>query len=77
MVDTAVRTRRPIGKLALEQCGLRLELAVMHTQPGWYIGTYNDEGPVSRESEERWPTRKQAQEALDAGGDAWTQRWVP
>jgi hypothetical protein len=60
------------GKLALLYCGLQLRLQVLKSAAGYYIGTADDDGPVSRESEEYWSDRMVAQAALDRG--AWTQR---
>lgn len=68
----------PSGKLALEYCGLSLPVEVLQSARGYYLGTYSiEEGPVSRESAEYWPTEEAAQKALDAGPDAWTQRDHP
>ena len=67
----------PTGLLAREYCGLRLPLQVLRSAAGHYIGTFDESGPVSRESVEYWPTREAAQAALEAGGDAWTQREEP
>jgi len=62
------------GQLARE-AGLRLPLQVLQSAAGYYLGTADEEGPVSRESVEYWPTEAQAQTAL-AGieGTDWTQR---
>jgi len=53
-------------------CGLPLQ--VLKSAAGFYIGTADEMGPMSRDSVEYWPTEDQAQTALDAGRDAWTQR---
>lgn len=67
----------PIGRLANE-IGYRLPLSVLESFRGFYLGTANDEGPVSRESVEYWRTREAAQSALSAGeGKGWTQRIEP
>jgi len=64
------------GYLAVKYCGLSLPLRVLCSGAGYYIGTGSDElGPVSRESEEYWPTRDAAQTALDTGN--WTQKHTP
>lgn len=63
------------GRMAFEELGLRLELTVLHSNAGYYIGTYDEEGPVSRESEEYYRTREAAQYALD--NNEFTQNWVP
>lgn len=66
---TAVR----IGALAWT--GKRLPLQVLRSAAGHYIGTQDDEGPVSRESVEYFLTHLAAQRALDT--HAWTQRAHP
>src|SRR3546814_12614002 len=53
MATTDIRV--PHGKLALEFGGNRLPLAVLKSHRGYYLGTYDDCGPVSRESAEYWP----------------------
>lgn len=63
------------GKLAKEYCGVRLPLQVCQSNAGHYIGTYDDEGPCSRESAEYFQTQEEAQQALDSGD--WTQRERP
>ncbi|HBD1844121.1 TPA: hypothetical protein KIA93_000327 [Salmonella enterica] len=61
------------GKLAKEVCGLDLPLQILHSAGGYYIGTFNNElGPVSRESQEYYPSFERAQQALEMG--TWTQR---
>jgi hypothetical protein len=65
-----------IGKLALEYCGKALQIRVMRTAAGWYIGTANDDGtPCSRESNEYFRSQDAAQDALDTGN--WTQKINP
>ena len=63
------------GALALAYTGKRLPLQVLRSAAGHYIGTHDDEGPVSRESVEYFPTHLAAQRALDT--HAWTQRAHP
>lgn len=63
------------GALALAWTGKRLPLQVLRSAAGHYIGTQDDEGPVSRESVEYFPTHLAAQLALDT--HAWTQRAYP
>lgn len=60
------------GKLAREHCKLRLPLQVLNSSAGFYIGTVNTEGPVSRESVEYWNQEESAHLALCF--DLWTQR---
>ena len=63
------------GQLALTYCGKFLPLEVLQSAAGHYIGTQDDEGPVSRESVEYFPNHLAAQRALDT--HAWTQRAHP
>ncbi len=46
-------------------------LTVCQSGAGFYVGCWNQEGPVSRDSE-YFPTREAAQEALD--NRSWEQR---
>lgn len=57
------------------QHGYDLVLKVQRSAAGFYLGTSDHEGPVTRESQEYWPTREEASAAL-AGveGIDWTQR---
>ena len=64
----------PSAKLASE-FGLRLPVQILQSYAGWYLGSANEEGPVSRESLEYWPRKEQAQNALNEG--LWTQRNEP
>ena len=59
------------GKLALE-AGYKLPLKVCKSGAGFYIGTWDCEGPCSRESELYYRTREEAEDALQTGN--WTQR---
>ena len=63
----------PSGLLAAH-AGKRLPLQVLRSAAGLYLGTYDD-GPVSRESVEYFPTHEAARHALETG--AWTQRQHP
>lgn len=60
------------GKLAHQLLGVRLELMVLQSAAGFYLGTVDDEGPVSRESQEYWPSREAAERAL-ADSSLWSQ----
>ncbi|MFC4250337.1 hypothetical protein [Sinimarinibacterium flocculans] len=60
------------GVLALAYTGKCLPLQVLSSAAGYYIGTYDDAGPVTRESVQYFPTHQAAQQALSTG--AWTQR---
>lgn len=68
-------THSKIGKLALECCNVRLPIQVLQSNAGYYIGTFDEEGPCSRESLEYFPTYQTANEALTL--DLWTQRDEP
>lgn len=48
------------------ECKVKLENQVCRSAAGYYIGTYCDCGPYSRESG-YYKTREIAQEALDSG----------
>lgn len=66
----------PHGKLAHEYCGVKLPLQVLQSAAGFYLGTIDpNEGPVSRESEEYFPSQKAAEAAMTSG--EWTQRHQP
>jgi hypothetical protein len=60
------------GKLALSVCHVELPLQVLKSQAGFYIGTFDEEGPCSRESFEYFPTKEAAFAALETG--EWTQK---
>lgn len=60
-----------LGLLA-QRAGKDLPLEICYSAAGFYLGTYDDQGPYTRESQEYWPKREQAQRALEAG--LWTQR---
>ena len=68
-------TNPHFGALAWRHTGKRLPLHVLRSVAGYYIGTVDDEGPISRESVEYFPTRDLAERALVTGG--WTQRLLP
>lgn len=60
------------GALAFHS-GYRLNLEVLSSGAGWYIGTFSPEvGPVTRESLEYFPSREAAHKALASG--EFTQR---
>jgi hypothetical protein len=60
------------GHLALQVIGRDLPLQVLESAAGFYLGTADDEGPVSRESQEYFGDFASAQQALKTG--SWTQR---
>ncbi|WP_211460838.1 hypothetical protein [Collimonas silvisoli] len=64
-----------IGYLALNYMDKRLPLQICRSSAGYYIGTADEDGPVSRESIEYFPTRRTAGLALDTG--CWQQRPHP
>jgi len=74
MSTTAATKIAPIGQLALTWCKKRLPLQVMKSHAGHYLGTCDDDGPCSRESE-YFRSAAAAQSALDNG--TWTQRDEP
>jgi hypothetical protein len=60
------------GQLAA-QYGEMLPLRVLSSANGFYLGTFSPEdGPVTRESVEYFPTREAADEVFASG--SWTQR---
>ncbi|ECA1950131.1 hypothetical protein EJH27_01495 [Salmonella enterica subsp. enterica serovar Virchow] len=61
-----------VGLLAATFAGLSLPLQVLRSGAGYYIGTRNEEGPVSRESVEYFSTFSLAERALKQG--TWSQR---
>lgn len=63
------------GYLAKKYSQVSLELTVLKSAAGFYIGTCDELGPVSRESVEYYPTLDQAAEALFCS--TWTQRTNP
>lgn len=63
------------GQLAMSFCQLQLPVKVLTALNGYYIGTQNEDGPVSRESVEYWTSKDHAQRALENG--KWTQRSEP
>lgn len=62
------------GMLAA-QAGFRLPLQVLQSAAGFYLGTCDQEGPVSRESAEYFASERQAVQAMASGH--WTQRPHP
>jgi len=47
-------------------CGLTPQLQICRSMAGYYVGTYCECGPYSRESD-YYKTAEQAQKALDSG----------
>lgn len=65
----------PVGHLALICTGQRLPLQVLRSAAGYFIGTADNDGPVSRESAGYFPSRQAAEGALATG--CWQQRLHP
>ncbi len=63
---------RTCGVLAKKLSNLELPLDICYNTRGFYIGTYCDGLPYTRESEEFWPRRELVAEAMQTGD--WTQR---
>ena len=67
-----------LGWLAKQWGGVELGLKVLKSAAGFYLGTYDEEGPYSRESEEYWETYEEAEAALNGPSQSsWTQRLEP
>lgn len=64
-----------IGYLSLAYAGKRLSLDVLHSAAGHYIGTADEDGPVSRESAQYFRSYHAARHALDTG--RWQQLTQP
>jgi hypothetical protein len=63
------------GHLAMQFVGRDLPLQALESRAGFYLGTADREGPVTRESVEYFPDREAAERALVKG--EWTQRLAP
>jgi hypothetical protein len=61
--------------LLASKAGYRLPIEVLQSAAGYYIGTIDNRGPVSRESVEYFETQRHALEALAMNN--WTQRDHP
>ena len=64
-----------IGQLAIKYSGLSLPIQVCESGAGFYVGTQNDTGPVSRESAEYFSNEEEAINAIKY--HSWTQRQEP
>lgn len=64
-----------IGYVALTYVGKRLSLQVRQSAAGYFIGTADDNGPVSRESVEYFRSYQAAEQVLSTG--RWQQRLHP
>lgn len=80
-MENSSQEQQQFGHLANLYCHAELPLQVLKSAAGFYIGTFVRDivsdlfGPVSRESEEYFPTEEAAQEALRSG--SWTQKLYP
>ncbi len=72
--NAGVLDYRKQGYLAYVHCGKRLPLTILKANR-WYIGTADDEGPCSRESNEYFDSFEDASAALKHG--QWTQKQNP
>lgn len=64
------------GKIAKEILNLDLELQILKSNAGYYIGTASEElGPVSRESVEYYKKFSDAEKAFSL--NEWTQKQEP
>jgi hypothetical protein len=53
-------------------CGVKLEIQVLHSGGGWYLGTHCPQcGPYSRETE-YYATEEMAKKMLDQYKKGWT-----
>lgn len=66
---------RQTGLMAKRLLGKDLELQVCYSAAGFYLGTYDQDVPCTRESVEYWRARELATRALESG--QWTQRDRP
>ena len=64
-----------IGYLALTYVGKSLPLQVRHSAAGYFIGTADENGPVSREPVEYFRSYQAADQTLTTG--CWQQRLHP
>ena len=63
------------GYLAQTYGNVKLELQVLDSPVGFYLGTLENGLPYSQESVEYWATREAAEAALVIG--TWTQKPAP
>ena len=66
---------RTCGALAKKLSNLDLPLDVCYCARGYFIGTFCDDALYTRESEEYWPQRELAVQAMRTSD--WTQRVAP
>lgn len=75
LLDAFASPKASSGFLAKRYSGLDLPVQVLRSGAGYYLGTIDEDGPCSRESQEYFPTKESAEEALQTG--RWTQRERP
>jgi hypothetical protein len=83
MADSGLYTSGPrdnginwlISKEEKEGLMIKYELMPLKSANGWYLGTADEGGPVSRESIEYWGSESVAQTALDT--NEWVQKDTP
>lgn len=71
----AADAARPVARIASAALGHPVRLEVCYSAAGFYLGTYVQAEPYSRESVEYWRKREEAEAALASG--RWTQRQQP
>lgn len=71
----AVDAARPMAQIASATLGRPVPLEICYSAAGFYLGTYVDAEPYSRESVEYWRKREEAAAALASG--RWTQKQQP
>jgi hypothetical protein len=70
-----VDAARPVAQIASAALGHPVPLEICYSAAGFYLGTYVDAEPYSRESVEYWRKREEAAAALASG--RWTQKQQP
>ena len=68
-------TKNGFGQLARRWAQKLLPLQVLQSAAGYYVGTCDEDGPVSRESNEYFKNRETAEQALADGN--WSQKAEP
>lgn len=75
LLDAFASPKASSGHLAKRYSGLDLPVQVLRSGAGYYLGTIDEDGPCSRESQEYFPNKESAEAALQTG--RWTQRERP
>ena len=68
-------TKNGFGQLARQWAQKLLPLQVLQSAADYYVGTCDEDGPVSRESNEYFKNRETAEQALADGN--WSQKAEP